>query len=49
MECIQHSDGPIGEAVDDLEFQPLPIKAAENAAATLGPEIEGQQFLVHRP
>jgi len=35
--------------MDDLEFQPLPIKKAKHVPPALRAEIKGKQFFVHRP
>ena len=40
-------DAAVREAMDDFEAEALAVEAAEHAAAPLGAEVEGEEFLVH--
>ena len=45
VQRIEGADGAVGEAVDDFELEALAVEAAEDAAAALGAEVEGEEFL----
>src|SRR5262249_55032311 len=44
VERIQRTNWTVGETVDDLQLQLLAVEHADDASATLGTEIEGQEF-----